>query len=271
MKSPAHLLVLAFPLLCGALWATNPPKPAPAAEMSGARTVQYGERDIIHLHAKLRYTTLIMLPKNEQILDFTCGDKEFWIVNGSQNFAYIKPAKENSQTNLNLITASGNVYSFVLNEVSNEPTVEPDLKVFVQPRDESMLSAANGAPKFVPATELDNYRQQIEIAKSQAHDAQISADRDLAKFRSEYPAGLKFTYRFEREKKPFLVTAMYHDDKFTYIQASPEETPALYEIKEGKPNLVNFQYRNGTYIVDKVLDAGYLAIGKERMSFSRQE
>jgi len=59
-----------------------------------------------------------VLPKNEQILDFTCGDKEFWIVSGTQNFAYVKPAKVNFQTNLNLITASGNVYSFVLTEVS---------------------------------------------------------------------------------------------------------------------------------------------------------
>ena len=45
----------------------------------------------------------------------------------------------------------------------------------------------------------------------------------------------------------------------------------MYEIKDGKPNLVNFQYCNGAYVVDKVLDSGYLAIGKEKLSFSRQE
>ena len=73
---------------------------------------------MIAVKAKVRFTTLIVLPKQEQILDFTCGDKEFWIVNGSQNFAYVKPAKAGSRTNLNLITASGNVYSFVLSEVS---------------------------------------------------------------------------------------------------------------------------------------------------------
>ena len=63
------------------------------------------------------FTTLIDLPKNEQILEFICGDKEFWIVNGAQNFAFVKPAKPRSETNLNLITAAGNVYSFVLREV----------------------------------------------------------------------------------------------------------------------------------------------------------
>jgi type IV secretion system protein VirB9 len=271
MKHAIRLFVFSLPLLCGSLWAADQPKPTTIDAGSGARAIQYGERDIVRLRTKLRYTTLIVLPKNEQILDFTCGDKEFWIVNGSQNFAYVKPAKENSQTNLNLITASGNVYSFVLNEVTEQPGAEPDLKIFIEPKEESMLSAANGAPKFIAATELDNYRQQVDIAKAQARDAQLNADRGVEKFRSEYPTGLKFTYRFERDKKPFLVTAIYHDDRFTYIQAKPEETPALYEIKDGKPNLVNFQYRNGAYVVDRVLDSGYLAIGKERMGFSRQE
>jgi type IV secretion system protein VirB9 len=82
---------------------------------------------------------------------------------------------------------------------------------------------------------------------------------------------MKFTYRFDRDKKPFAVSAIFHDDRFTYIQAKPEETPALYELKEGRPNLVNFQFHNGTYVVDKILDSGYLAIGKERLAFSRQE
>src|SRR5216684_840338 len=84
-----------------------------------AKVVQYGEKDVVTVNTKIRFTTLIVLPKNEQILDFTCGDKEFWAVQGNQNFAYVKPAKTGSQTNLNLVTASGNIYSFVLTEVSD--------------------------------------------------------------------------------------------------------------------------------------------------------
>src|SRR6185437_6863550 len=93
--------------------------PAASDTAAGARVVSYGERDVVPVKAKVRYTTLIVLPKNESILDFTCGDKEFWIVNGTANFAYVKPAKANAETNLNLITASGNVYSFVLHEISD--------------------------------------------------------------------------------------------------------------------------------------------------------
>ena len=104
------------PIAIAAPPATAPPPAVPTPQ--SAKVVSYGDRDIVPVKAKIRFTTLIVLPKQEQILDFTCGDKEFWIVNGSQNFAYVKPAKAGSQTNLNLITASGNVYSFVLSEVS---------------------------------------------------------------------------------------------------------------------------------------------------------
>jgi type IV secretion system protein VirB9 len=205
-------------------------------------------------------------------MDFVCGDKEYWVVNGAQNFAYVKPAKEGSRTNLNLVAASGNVYSFVLTERSDG---DPDLKLFVELRDDAMVSVLAGAPKFVPAQQLDDFRQQAEIAQAQARSArqaaQASIDSQVSAFRSDYPTRMKFTYRFDRDKKPFAVSAIFHDDRFTYIRANPEETPALYEVKEGKPNLINFQFHNGTYVVDKILDSGYLAIGKERLTFSRQE
>jgi len=71
-------------------------------------------------------------------------------------------------------------------------------------------------------------------------------------------------------KKPFFVRAMYTNDKFTYIQARPEETPALYEVKDGKPSLINFQLSNGLYIVSKIVDNGYLVVGKKKATFTRQ-
>ena len=151
------------------------PVASPAESEPIARVVQYSEKDVVKLKAKLRYTTLIVLPKSEKILDFTCGDKEFWVVNGSENMAYIKPAKAGAQTNLNLITASGNIYSFVLTEVSElpqgTPASVPDLKVYVEPKDESMVSAAGGSPRFVSAQALDDYRQQADNMTLRAGDA----------------------------------------------------------------------------------------------------
>jgi hypothetical protein len=42
--------------------------------------------------------------------------------------AHVKPAKEGSSTNLNLVTGSGAVYSFLLTEKAGGT---PDLKVYV--------------------------------------------------------------------------------------------------------------------------------------------
>ena len=272
MNRRNRILLLTLVGVTPAAIGASPPASAPPQT---AKVVSYSEKDVIAVRAKVRFSTLIVLPKLEQILDFTCGDKEFWIVNGSQNFAYVKPAKTGTQTNLNLITASGNVYSFVLSEVTDATDSEPDLKIFIEPKDESMLSAANGQPRFVTAQQVEDYRQQAQIAKAEARDAKQAAqtviEREAGQFRAEYPSSLKFPYRIEQGKRPFNVTAMYTDGKFTYIQAHPDEPPALYELKDGKPNLIQFEFRNGTYIAAKVLDSGYLAVGKQKLSFVRSE
>src|SRR5437016_6665512 len=59
----------------------------------GARTVKYSQQDIISVRAKLRFSTLIVLPQNEEILDYATGDKEFWIINGAHNLCYVHPAE----------------------------------------------------------------------------------------------------------------------------------------------------------------------------------
>ena len=58
-----------------------------------ARVVKYAQNDIVPIKAKLRYSTLIILPEKEEILDFTTGDKEFWIINGAHNLCYVHPAQ----------------------------------------------------------------------------------------------------------------------------------------------------------------------------------
>ena len=63
-----------------------------SAQTNGARTVKYAQSDIVEVHAKLRFSTVIVLPADEDILDFTTGDKDYWIINGSHNLCYLHPA-----------------------------------------------------------------------------------------------------------------------------------------------------------------------------------
>src|ERR1700730_19116727 len=80
----------------------------------GARTLVYHPRDLIALRAKLHYTTLIVLPEGDDVVEATCGDKEVWIVNARGPLVSVKPAKPGSETNLNLVTTSGQVCALQL-------------------------------------------------------------------------------------------------------------------------------------------------------------
>src|SRR5438105_7245034 len=128
------------------------------ADPGGARTVKYSQQDIISVRAKLRFSTLIVLPQNEEILDYATGDKEFWIINGAHNLCYVHPAQAGIRSNLNLITASGHVYSFLLTEISNEPNADPDLKIFVEPKEGSTIAVNNGLHGYVSGSEAQAYK-----------------------------------------------------------------------------------------------------------------
>ncbi|MDR3748267.1 MAG: TrbG/VirB9 family P-type conjugative transfer protein [Acidobacteriota bacterium] len=225
-----------------------------------ARIVKYHSNDIVSVRAKMRYTTLIQLPPTEKILEVATGDKDFWIIDAVGNYCFLHPAKEGIHSNLNLITDKGTVYSFTLDDVE---AGDPDLKVVIEPSDPSSLAAANGVTQLVPAGE-------VEAARVQAQMAQTRAATAVEQFRADYPTlALKFDYTYHNES-PFDVSAIYHDDKFTYIKSSAAEKFAVYELKDGKPDLITFQLKDGTYVLPKIVDKGYLEIGKHRLEFQRK-
>jgi type IV secretion system protein VirB9 len=247
---------------------------SPAFAGEGARVVKYSKEDVVPVHAKLRFSTLIVLPDEEEILDFTTGDREFWIINGAHNLCYVHPAQVGIRSNLNLVTASGHVYSFLLTEISSEPDTQVDLKLFVEPKESSGVNAVLHG--YVRAADAEAYKKEVELLRNQSAEqvraAEARATEEVHQFRLSYALNLRFDYVLDRKlaEEPFLVSAIYHDDSFTYIRCSARERPSLYEVKDGKPNLIPFQIENGTYIVPKVIDAGYLAVGKRKSSFARQ-
>jgi len=243
---------------------------------SGARTVKYAETDIIPIHAKIRFSTLIVLPVNEEILDATTGDKEFWIINGAHNLCYLHPAQQGIRSNLNLITSTGHVYSFLLTEISNEANAQPDLKIFVERKEESTINGASGVPPLARASEVQAYKAAVDAARADAaravHAAEERAQKDVSEYRQQYAGKLEFDYSYNAKaaRAPFSVAAIYHDDKFTYIKSSAQEKPTIYEVKDGKPNLINFELANGVYVIPKIVDQGYLALGKKKLNFERR-
>jgi len=232
-----------------------------ADAQTGVRAVAASEREVISLQTRLRYTTMIVLPDGEEILDVICGDKSFWIVSSTHNIAHVKPAKEGAATNLNLVTKSGAIYSFLL----TEKAVAPDLKVYV----ESDTSVQTGKPKYYSAAQVEALELQLADARAALKDADRRTDEAMAWFRQEYPARLQFPYGAFKYERPFLVRSIWHDGQFTYVKSDATELPALYEVKDGQPALVNFQVREGIYVVPKVLERGYLAVGSQRFAFEQ--
>ena len=233
-----------------------------SSAQDSARTVQYHSQDIIPIRAKVKYTTLIELPTTEKIMEAATGDKEFWIVDVVGNFCFVHPAKQGIASNLNLITDKGNIYTFTLEDVSSSSKT-PDLKVIVQPADRSAIVAANGPAQFVPAAQLEQSRQQIAALQSHVEQA-------VDEYKSAYPSQLKFDYVYKANEAPFDIQSIYHDDKFTYIKTNAPEKFSIYEMKDGKPNLVTYDLREGTYIIPKVMDNGYVELGKKKMAFARR-
>ena len=56
------------------------------------------------------------------------------------------------------------------------------------------------------------------------------------------------------------------------VAESGEDKPGVildYD-EDGKPDLVNYDLRDGTYIIPKIMDSGYVELGKKRMDFARK-
>jgi type IV secretory pathway VirB9-like protein len=255
--------------LCALLWTS-------VAEAQPTREVTVSPRSVVSIDTKLRYTTMLILPEGEDILDIICGDKDFWIVSGVQNFAYVKPAKAGAATNLNLVARSGAVYSFLL----TEGAASPDLKVFVLP--DRPLVAPLVKPEAKASEELARARQEAadatldrDAARAELLELRAQAtqavEEAVHRTRARYPADLRFPYTFKADTKPFRVRAIFHDGQSTFIRLEATELPAVYELKDGAASLVNLQAQDGLLIVPKVIEIGYLALGKQRLFFHTRE
>jgi type IV secretion system protein VirB9 len=133
----------------------------------------------------------------------------------------------------------------------------------IEPADSSNIVSSNGPAQYVPAAQLAQAQQQLTQLEQHVEST-------VDEYKSAYQQQLKFDYKFDAGKGPFDISAIYHDDKFTYIKTSAPEKFSVYEMRDGKPNLINYDLREGTYIIPKVMDNGYVELGKKKMDFVRK-
>ena len=144
--------------------------------------------------------------------------------------------------------------------------------------DQDTTPAGAAVPAFVARSRVAEYqlmaeqsREAVQLAQQEA-EAQIAAMRQDAtaqvnEFRSTYPTRLQFPYELDDKaaRWPFLVQGMWHDGQFTYVRSTAQETPALYENKDGEPSLIPYDLeQDGLFIVRRLVGRGWLQIGRER-------
>ena len=258
--------------------AVEPSNTAAQETPDAAAVIRVGDNpdQIIRLRTRVRHTTVIQLPGRENILDFVVGDSEYWHLTGAANLAFLKPIAEGVNTNVALVCESGRIYSFLVSEQPGQPHLV--VRIASAAEQDPRVSPTMHQPAFVARDQVVAYQQMAEQARQTAVEAQTEAEQQIAavqqqaeveinSFRAVYPTRLKFPYRLQDKalRWPFLVQGMWHDGQFTYLRSNAQESPALYEIKDGKPALVAYDLtEDGLYVARHLLGDGWLQIGKER-------
>lgn len=243
------------------------------ARVDNPRSVVVGERSVVDVYVSQFQDTLIVLPPAEKVRQTFVGDSANWVLTTGKSeepTRYISvKVKEPivKQTTVNVLSDHDKSYTFRLIMSADHC----DSKVFIDP-DSQLSQELAKPPLFVSAAEVDRAKKEAAEAKAAA-DRSIKQEETKARsesesFRAKYPGTLRFDYHWDQKEGDKLgVVQIFRDDRFTYITAQPQETPTLYEVKDGKPSLVNFDFANGLYTVPKHIERGYLAIGKQRMNF----
>ena len=274
MKPPTFLPIsLALALVTASAHATTGPEPH-HLQPNAPRSITVSEAETPPvIRAGLLQSTLILLPPEEKIATVFGGDTVDWVFDGghvASRFISIKPKLANTTTDIHIVSDHGNEYTLQLQEISSDADTHFDSKVFIVPGDKAAKDRLVELPVFVPVAELDKAKQETVAAKA-AQAAEIKAQEGKAEtYRSQYPGSLHFDYIWDQKKgKELGLQQIWRDDKFTYLRGQFQETPALYELKDKKGSLINFDYSAGLYTVPKQLENGYLTIGKQKVDFHR--
>lgn len=222
----------------------------------------------------LLQSTLILLPAEEKVATVFGGDTSSWVFDGghvASRFISIKPKVANSTTDVHIVSDHGNEYTLQLREVSADADPHYDSKVFLSPGDQAAKEKLVTLPVFVPAAELDKAKREAAEAEAKEATERKQEEAKAESYRSQYPGQLHFDYTWDRKKAEALgLQQVWRDEKFTYLRGKFQETPVLYELKDGKGSLINWDYTDGLYTVPKTVMQGYLTIGKQRVDFKRQ-
>jgi type IV secretory pathway VirB9-like protein len=246
-----------------------------------AVAIPFNRMAIPELPTQIKTALAIILPEGETVISANCGDAgsselNGWILdwNAASNVVAVKAARQGVTSNVTIVSNHGTTYSFILKEVSLIPNAKAELKVYIE-ADQSIQESLKQPPKFVDARIAEEYRRAAELAHADLEATELAAKHEITRTRDETaakaPTQIKFDYQFDRSNKaPFPVAAIGSDSRFTYIYGKFPEPPAIFEVKDGQPAIVAYDYSDGVYVIRSVVNEGSLRCGKKSMPFRKQ-
>jgi type IV secretory pathway VirB9-like protein len=248
---------------------------APKEAHKGWREIQM-TRDVEAIDTELGYTTSIVLPAKEEVMDVAYGAVGLWVVDSHRNkesglsatnIVHVKPAKAGAKTDLQIINNAGRIYSFRLREGA-KPAGQADVTVYLAADPTTVAPSSPGVSrKYVDAERLDALETELANAKAAIEVERAKAAEQVSQAKVEAVANQSCDYVAALHKKPFDVESICHDGTFTYIKLSGKARPVLFQRVDGRPTVPEYTIKDRTYIVSSVVEDGYLAQGKEEFKF----
>jgi hypothetical protein len=240
-----------------------------------SKTIRMRRGDIPVINCSQGEICEIDFDEAEQIMKAPVGDSKDWaaafLTDAAKNHLLVKTLTEGKdnpcpQSSMHVLMQSGNVYSFRLVDVSRTKT-PPDLRVAVELADDGMKEAT-AHPKYTSTDALKLTEDELTRVKAQLEDerqkSKSAAAEQIEQFKRDFPKSLQPRYEIGKQN-PFGLEAMARLQDCTLLWFShPSEIPSLYEIRDGKPSLVQVKYDDGLMVVSAPLTDGYLQIGKKR-------
>lgn len=236
MHKPFIAAALVLAGVSPAAFATEPTRSSP--HDSRIKTVVYNPDDVTPLNGVVGIATHIVLAEGEEYEAHSFGDGNAWSFAHHKNHLFVKPAAENGNTNLTVIT-NLHVYEFSLRYIGTHAS---------------------------PATTYQlKFRYPVELAKVSAE--KLEKARVAAALASAPPAKVNLAYTMSGDKSLAPVN-VWNDDNFTYFKfPGNRDLPTIFlGNADGTESIVNRVSRgagNDVVVVQKIAPKWVLRLGKQ--------
>ena len=240
--------------------------------MANVLVVQHNKSVTHKLRLREMMNTLLVLPAGEKIEAVSLGDKANFVfepVRNDQgtvfeNMGNVRAIYPGADTNLTIVTAEKNIYSFYLRVDTVESPYMPDLIVYVESQEiENAIKvkqlAAEEKKEQEARAKLEAEKLVSKTEKAKAEYLKTREDTNAAK--------LNFNYKQTAGDAALMPLRIMDDGLWTYFQYDEENLnkiqnlPAIYRVVDGVDTPVNSRIEGGTVVVETLSDKWTLRSG----------